>query len=329
MKVFVTGANGFIGSTVLGALVASGRQVVCLLRDTSRTERIDHLPFERVSGDVRDPSAVRAAMARCDSTIHLAAPGGWESDRPSELRDVIEGGARNVLDAAAALDYHRVVLISSIAAVNGSDAPHVFDEQAVFTVRDPSLHYAHAKHRAEQIASDAYKRGVPVIVVNPAEVYGPEDTSLGTARNLIDFATATPVLVCHGGTSVAHVDDVAAGIVAALDRGRPGERYILGGENLTIRQLAELVLELIGRRALVVSVPNGLARVVARVVAALRIPAPFNPHVVPYATRYWFVDSSKAQRELGVRFRSARDTIQSTLEWLSKTGRLGRITTQG
>ena len=328
MKVFVTGGNGFIGSTVLGALVASGRQVVCLLRDTSRTERIDHLPFERVSGDVRDPSAVRAAMARCDCTIHLAAPGGWESDRPSELRDVIEGGARNVLDAAAALDYHRVVLISSIAAVNGSDAPHVFDENAVFAVRDPSLHYAHAKHRAEQIASDAYKRGVPVIVVNPAEVYGPEDTSLGTARNLIDFATATPVLVCHGGTSVVHVDDVAAGIVAALDRGRPGERYILGGENLTIRQLAELVLELVGRRAPVLSVPNGLARLVARVVAALRIPAPFNPHVVPYATRYWFVDSSKAQRELGVRFRSARDTIQSTLEWLSKTGRLGRITIQ-
>jgi dihydroflavonol-4-reductase len=326
MKVLVTGGNGFIGSTVVGALVASGRQVVCLLRDTSRTERIDRFPFERASGDVRDAPAVRAAMSRCDCTIHLAAPGGWESDHPTELRDVIEGGARNVLDAAGALGYHRVVLISSIAAVNGSDAPHVFDENAVFAVRDPSLHYAHAKHRAEQIARDAYKRGVPVIVVNPAEVYGPEDTSLGTARNLIDFAKATPVLVCHGGTSVVHVADVATAIVAALDRGQPGERYILGGENLTIRQLAELVLELVGRRTAIVSVPNGLARLVARVVAALRIPVPFNPHVVPYATRYWFVDSSKARRELGVRFRGARDTIQSTLDWLFETGRLDRVT---
>lgn len=328
MKVFVTGGNGFIGSMVVGALVASGRQVVCLLRDTSRTERIDQLPFERARGDVRDPASLRAGMSQCDCTIHLAAPGGWESDHPSELEHVIVGGARNVLDTAATFDYHRVVMISSSAAINASDAPHVFDERAVFNVRDPSLHYAHAKHHAEEIALEAYARGVPVIIVNPAEVYGPGDTSLGTARNLIDFATARPVLVCNGGTGIVHVADVATGIVAALDRGRPGERYILSGENLSIRQLAELVLDLLGRRAPIMNIPNGLARIVARVVAALRIPAPFNPHVVPYASRYWFVDSSKAQRELGLRFRGARETIQSTLEWLIETGHLKQATSR-
>src|SRR5262249_49391381 len=152
MKVFVTGGNGFIGSMVVGALVASGRQVVCLLRETSRTDRIDHLPFERAIGDVRDPASLRAGMSQCDCTIHLAAPGGWESDHPTELRAVIEGGARNVLEAAATLDYHRVVMISSSAAINASDKPHVFDERAVFNVRDPSLHYAHAKHAAEEVA---------------------------------------------------------------------------------------------------------------------------------------------------------------------------------
>jgi len=324
MKVFVTGGNGFIGSMVVGALVASGRQVVCLLRDTSRTDRIDHLPFERARGDVRDPASLRAGMAQCDCTIHLAAPGGWESDHPTELERVIVGGARNVLDAAATFDYHRVVLISSSAAINASDAPHVFDERAVFNVRDPSLHYAHAKHRAEEIAREAYARGIPVIIVNPAEVYGPGDTGLGTSRNLIDFATAIPVLVCNGGTGIVHVADAATGIVAALDRGRPGERYILSGENLTIHQLAELVLEVVGRRAPIISIPNGVARVVARIVAALRIPAPFNPHVVPYASRYWFVDSSKAQRELGLHFRGARETIESTIEWLIETGHLKR-----
>jgi dihydroflavonol-4-reductase len=268
-------------------------------------------------------------MAGCDCTIHLAAPGGWDNDEPALLRDVIEGGTRNVLDAAAALQDHRVVVVSSTAAINASDTPEIFDERTPFTVRDPSLHYAHAKHRAEGIALAACERGVPVMIVNPAEVYGPGDATLGSARNLIDFVKSTPVLVCHGGTSVVHVNDVATGIVAALDRGRPGERYILGGDNLTVRELAELVLELIGRRAPIVSVPNRVARVMARTVVALHVPVPFNPYVVPYATYYWFVDSSKAQRELAVGFRGARPTIQSALAWLVSAGYLSsRATVQ-
>jgi dihydroflavonol-4-reductase len=263
-------------------------------------------------------------MSACDCTIHLAAPGGWTDDDPALLRDVIEVGTRTVLAVASELSDHRVVMVSSAAAIDASDAPRVFDETAEFTVRDPSLHYAHAKHRAEIAAREAFERGVPVIVVNPAEAYGPGSTSLGTAENLIDFATSAPVLVCHGGTAVVHVDDVATGIVAALVRGRPGERYILAGENLTIRQLAELVLELVGRRVPILMVPNAVARFISRVAVRLHLPVPFNPHVVPYATRYWFVDSAKARRELGVTFRGARETIQPTLDWLRRAGYLSR-----
>jgi dihydroflavonol-4-reductase len=130
------------------------------------------------------------------------------------------------------------------------------------------------------------------------------------------------VRVCAGGTAVVHVDDVALAIVRALDRGRPGERYILGGENLTVRQIAELTLELLGKKRTVVQVPNGILRGVTRVARALRVPLPYNPHVVPYATRYWFMDSSKARRELGVAFRSARETLAPTLEWLKESGRI-------
>jgi dihydroflavonol-4-reductase len=324
MRVFVTGGNGFIGAEVVRGLEQTGRHVVCLLRATSRVDRIDGVSFERALGDVRDVESLRAPMRTCDATIHLAAPGGWDHDDPALLRAVIEDGTRNVLTVASELPRHRVVLVSSTAAIDASDTPTVFDERAEFTVSDPSLHYAHAKHRAEVAARAAYERGVAVIVVNPAEVYGPGDTALGTARNLIDFAMETPVLVCRGGTSVVHVEDVATGIVAALDRGRPGERYILGGENLTIRQLAELVLYVLGRRAPIVTVPNAIARAVSRLAVALHVPLPYNPHVVPYATRYWFVDSTKARRELGVTFRSARETIQSTLDWLERAGHLSR-----
>ena len=323
MRVFITGGNGFIGSAVARVVVAAGHQIVCLLRETSQVDRIDSLPFVRVRGDVRDVESVRAGMAGTDCTIHLAAPGAWEQDDPSVLAAVLEGGTRHVLEAAAGLPGHRVVVISRTAAIAASSSPIVFDEDTPFSVPDPSLHYAFAKRRTEIIAREAHERGVHVVVVNPAEVYGPGDTALITAGNLIDLARSTPVLVCRGGTCVVHVDDVAAGILAALERGRSGERYILGGENLTIHQMAQLVLDLIGRRSPIITLPNGLVRLAARASIALRLSLGFNPHVVPYATWYWFADSAKARRELGVAFRGARETIGATLQWLESTGRIG------
>jgi dihydroflavonol-4-reductase len=318
MRVFVTGGNGFIGSNVVRTLVASGHHVVCLLRPTSRTDRIDGVDFERAPGDVRDLESLRAGMSGCECTIHLAAPSSWGNDEATAVGEVIEGGTRHVLDIAGALRDHRVVFVSSAAAINASETPQLFDERTAYSIEEPSLHYAHAKHRAERVASEAFRRGVPVTVVNPAEVYGPNDTSLLTAGNLIDFAKSTPVLVCHGGTGIVHVEDVAAGIIAALERGRPGERYILSGENVSIRQLAELCLDLLGRHAKIVTIPNRVGRAVSRIGIRLHLPLPFNPYVVPYATRYWFVDNAKARRELGLSFRGARETIHSTLAWLKE-----------
>jgi dihydroflavonol-4-reductase len=322
LKVFITGGNGFIGSVVVRQLISAGHDVRLLLRPTSRVDRIADLRFERAAGDVRDLASVRAGMSGCDCTIHLAAPGGWEAETATTLATVIENGTRNVLTAAEGLPSHRVVHVSSTAAVSASSEPRIFDERTPFNVSDDSLKYAHAKHRAELKALEAFRQGVPVVIVNPAEVYGPNDTALGTAGNLVDFAKSIPVMVCTGGTSVVHVDDVAAGIIAALQRGRPGERYILGGENVTIRQLAELVLELVGRRAPIVTVPNGLLRLVSRAAVRTKIPVPFNPHAAMYATHYWFVNNTKARRELGVTFRPARRTVAATIEWLRSAGHL-------
>ena len=322
MKVFVTGGNGFIGCVVVKRLVESGHTVRCLLRPTSNIERIEGLSFERVTGDVRDAASVAAGMEGCDGTIHLAGVSSWSEINSPALTDVVEGGTKNVLAAAATRPGHRVVFVSSATAVNGSDEPQVFNEESKFTIDDPGLKYANAKLRAEALCREAYSKGVSVVIVNPAEVYGPLDSSFVTAGNLVDFAKANPVLVCKGGTSVAYVEDVAAGIVAALEKGRPGERYILGGENLTIRELADLCLKLVGRRARIVSIPNSLIRALAKIATKLHLPLPFNASVVPYATRYWFVDSSKAQRDLGVTFRGARETLSPTIAWLKEAGHL-------
>jgi dihydroflavonol-4-reductase len=322
MRVFVTGANVFIGSTTVRALVDGGHDVVCLLRDGSRTDRIEKLPFTRAGGDVRDSSSLRKGMTGCDATLHLAAPGGWSDDDPRLLREVIEDGTRNVLSVALTIPNHRVVYVSSSAAIAASDEPRIFDESAEFNVTSPQLLYAHAKHRAEGLVRDAVARGLDAVIVNPGEVYGPGDTQLGTAGNLIDFAKSWPVLVCRGGTAIVHVADVAAGILAALAHGKSGERYILSADNLSIVDLARMVVAKLGRRVPVIMIPTRLARLSARIAARFHIPFPYNPHVVAYATRYWFVDNRKARAELGVEFRSARKTIDETLDWLAVSGHI-------
>jgi dihydroflavonol-4-reductase len=261
-----------------------------------------------------------------DAVIHLASLSNWNDIDSPLMDEVVEGGTRNILAAAAAHKdgpKPRVVFVSSILAVNGSYAPQTFDETATWSMPDAKLSYSRSKRAAEAMCLEAmHKDGVPVVIVNPGEVYGPNDTALITACNLIDFAKSKPVLVCNGGTSVVYVDDVALAIVRAMEKGKAGERYILGGENLTVRQLAELSLELLGQKKSIVQVPNGVIKALTAVATTLHIPLPFNPHVIPYATRFWFMDSSKAQRELGVSFRPARATLEPTLKWLKDSGRI-------
>jgi len=322
MKVLVTGGNGFIGSVVARMLISEGHDVRCLLRPTSQTDRIEGLDYERAVGDVRDAKSVGEALEGCDAVIHMASLSAWDQIDSPLMDDVVVGGTQHVLDAARARPGTRVVFVSTILAVNGSSKPCEFDESAVWTLSDRTLSYSRAKRKAEAMCRDAVTDGVPVVIVNPGEVYGPNDTALITACNLIDFAKSKPVLVCNGGTSVVFVDDVALAIVRALERGRSGERYILGGDNLTVKQLAELCLELLGQRKRVVKVPNRLIKAITALATRFHIPLPYNSHVIPYATKFWFVTSQKAQRELGVSFRNARDTLAPTLDWLKQTGRI-------
>jgi dihydroflavonol-4-reductase len=318
-RVLVTGANGFIGSVVVRALLDEGYRVRCLVRATSRTARIDGLPVERVLGDVCDADSVQAAMRDCGSVVHLAGISRWTEIHSPRMERVVVGGTANVLEAARATGGPRTVFVSSAVAVNGSARPVVHTETSASSLPLDRYVYARAKRQAEARCRAAAADGVPVVIVNPGEVYGPDDTELVTAANLVDFAKSRVVLVCNGGTSIAHVGDVAAGIVAALEKGRPGERYILGGDNLTIRQLAELTLSILDQDKPIWTVPNSVLRLLAAA-GRFGMPLPFSPEVVPYATLHWFMDSRKAREELGVSFRSARDTLAPTLEWLRAVG---------
>jgi dihydroflavonol-4-reductase len=321
-RVLLTGGHGFIGSVVTRLLAERGCSVRCLVRPTSKVDRLDGFAFEAAPGDIRDVESLRRAAEGCDAAVHMAGLSSWKLIDSPAMEEVTEGGTRNLLAAAHGAGLEKVVFVSSATAVNAADDPRVFDESSPFELGATRLSYAIHKNAAESICRDFVATGLPVVIVNPAEVYGPGDTDLITAGNLVDFAKSSPVLVCSGGTSVVSVDDVALGVVKALERGRSGERYILAGDNLTIKDLASLTLELLRQKKKIVTLPNGLLRGLAAGARALRMPMPFNPHVIPYATRYWYMDSSKASRELGLSFRHAREVLTPTLAWLQETRRI-------
>ncbi len=321
MKVFVTGGNGFIGSRVVRRLHEDGHTVRCLVRATSKTHRIDSVPFEPHIGDVRDVDSLVSGMEGCDGVIHLASISSWEQIRSPIMRTVVIDGTRHVLEAAQRSGGLRTVFVSSCAAINGTRQPEVMTESTPFTLDPKTYIYAGAKHEAEGICAEFARDGLPVITVNPCEVYGPEDEDLITASYLLDALKDWPVLSLHGGTAVAHVDDIAAGIIAALQRGRAGERYILGGENLHVREVMEKTLRAGGQEGKrIVQLPNSVVKGVVRGLAALRLPTPVIPDLVDYGSLFWFVDCTKARDELGYTFRSADETIQDVVDWLIAEG---------
>jgi len=322
MKVFVTGGNGFIGSRVVRRLCEAGHEVTCLLRSTSKTERIDDLEFARHIGDVRDSDSLRAGVQGKDACIHLASVSAWGDMRSDALEAIVVDGTRHLLDACKEVADLRLVYISSAIAINGSASPRVFDEESPFELADASMPYAHAKHVAEQLVLEHVAKGLDAVIVNPAEVYGPDDTSMVTAGNLVDALKSWPALACHGGTAVTHVDDVAAGIVAALESGRAGERYILGGDNLSVKELLELTLRIAGQKKPVVTLPNRPLKWAVNTLTRFGLPSPVAPEVLDYATFYFFVDSAKAMRELGYNPRPAREVLAPVVGWLKAAGHI-------
>lgn len=325
MRIFVTGGNGFIGSRVVRQLCAAGHEVRLLLRPTSKTARIDGLPWARVPGDLGDAAALRAGMEGADGVIHLASLSSWEQIRSPAMRGVVVDGTAAVLAAAKAAGGPRVVFVSSVTAVNGTRRPELMTEDTAFRLPPEPFVYATAKHAAEGLCRAAAAEGLPVVIVNPCEVYGPEDDDFITASYLRDALRDWPAIATAGGTAVAHVDDVAAGICAALVRGRAGERYILGGENRSVRQIVELALECGGQAGkLVVQPPGELLLGAVRLLHRLRLPSPAHPDLLAHALLYWYVDSSKAERELGYTYRSARETVQAVVDWLVAAGHVRR-----
>jgi dihydroflavonol-4-reductase len=323
-KVLVTGATGFIGSRIARQLCEAGEQVKILARPSASLGALGKLPVEVAIGDIMLGDSVYRALAGCDRLFHVAAVYKmWDADPERVLRPSIEG-TREVLGAVrrrgSAIE--KVVVTSSVAAIGVTHGPEEMDESTEWTLDDAEL-YIVAKRRAEEVALSMADE-LPIVVVNPCSVFGPGDGKPTPSGQLIlrflNWKAPFPFPGSPGGLSVVDVDDVARGHLLAMQKGRVGERYILGGEGLTLTGILETLAQIAGLRGPGRPPPKALALLTGRLLETWARIAGGEPEVTYKMIRdgfdgFFWVSSKKAETELGYTHRSARKTLARAVRW--------------
>jgi len=295
----VTGATGFIGSALCRALVGRGHHVRAFHRKTSSLTALQNISVELVVGDILEKETLLPAMEGVDLVFHTAAQSDYWRHPDLVLRTAVEG-TRNVMQAAFEAGIKRVVHTSSLAALGVPEAGELLTEDHRFNLPPERFLYGHAKHQAELEAIQVAARGLEVVIVNPTAVLGPGDINQIGGSYLTEAAKGWGFFWADGGLNVVHIDDVVEGHIAAADKGRSRERYILGGENLTHRHIFITVTEIVGKRPPWLKIPGWMIEPTAKLVEWLSplIRFPLNSDQLRMGPYYMYCDTSKSRREL-------------------------------
>ena len=326
MKAFVTGATGFVGSHVARALAEQGAELRLLVRSTSRTDNIADLRAEVAPGDLRDPASLKNAMTGCDFVFHVAADYRlWVRDPEEMYRSNVEG-TRAIIRAAQESGVHRVIYCSSVATMGFSSDGTVSDENSPVSLDDMVGHYKRSKFLAEQVALEAGRGGANVVVVNPTTPVGEGDIKpTPTGRIIVDFLNKKFPAYVDTGLNLADVREVARGHLLAMERAVPGERYILGGEDLTLKQILDKLAALTGLPSPTAQVPHAVAMGFAVLdqffTGTLRGKEPrATVDAVRMGRKKMFASSAKAERELGYRIVPVEDGLRRAINWFQSHG---------
>jgi dihydroflavonol-4-reductase len=325
MRALVTGATGFVGSAVARALLREGWQVRVLVRDSSDRRNLDGLETEVVSGDLNDHGSLERAAKGCEALFHVAADYRLGARRPQELYRTNVEGTRNVLSAAQLAGVARIVYTSSVATIGIPADGSAGTEDSPVALADMIGHYKRSKFLAEQVAREAARAGAPVVIVNPSTPVGPGDVKpTPTGRMVQDAAAGRMPAYVDTGLNIVHVDDVAAGHLLALSRGRSGEHYILGGENMSLRAILTEITGLAGRSPPRIRLPTAALLPIAYVADALgRLSGRtmrLTVEGVRLARKRMYFSSDKAARELGYRWRAPSEAFRDAVQWLREQG---------
>lgn len=326
MNVFLTGATGFVGSHVARAFAAQGAYLRVLVRPTSRMENLEGLAADSVVGDLRQPESFRSALADCDALVHVAADYRlWVRD-PLAMYAANVDGTRSLLTLARELGVAKVVYTSSVATMGFREDATIVDEDTPVSLGDMIGHYKRSKYLAEQEAIMAARNGQHVMVLNPTTPVGPNDIKpTPTGQIIVDFLNRKFPAYVDTGLNLVDVSEVARMHVVALDRGRPGERYILGGENLSLKQILDKMSAITGLPSPTLQVPHSVAMAFAffdeTITGRLRGKEPrATVEAVRMGKKKMFASSAKAERELGFRIVPVYSALRAAIDWFRAHG---------
>ncbi|MGH8140309.1 MAG: hopanoid-associated sugar epimerase [Steroidobacteraceae bacterium] len=327
MRALVTGATGFVGSAVARALLQAGWQVRTLVREHSDRRNLQHLAVEIATGDLADSASLSRALVDCEALFHAAADYRLGALEPRQLYLTNVEGTRNILDAARTAGVARIVYTSSVATIGIPADGTPGDEETPVGLADMVGHYKRSKYLAEQVVREAAQAGTAVVIVNPSTPVGPGDFKpTPTGRMVLDAAAGRMPAYVDTGLNIVHVDDVAAGHLLAYQCGRAGERYILGGEDMALREILAQIARLAGRKAPRIRLPRAAllpvayaAELIARATGGT---TRMTVEGLRMARKRMFFSSAKAARELGYRWRPPARAFEDAVLWLREQGLL-------
>jgi len=326
VKTLVTGGTGFVGSHLVRALLDRGEQVQCLVRSTSRRDNLEDLPVEFVTGDLRDIDSLKLATKDCRVVYHCAADYRLWCKDPNEMYQSNVEGSNNVMQAAFDEGVERVVYTSTVGCLGLNDNGAPANEDTPVTIDDMTGHYKRSKFLAEEKVREWAARGLPVVIVNPSTPVGELDIKpTPTGKIIVDFLRGKMFGYVETGMNLIDVRDCAQGHLLAAQKGRAGERYILGGRDLTLKELFDSLARVTGTASPKLKVPHWVAETYARLENAWSIRIARRDPDVPLESvklarhKMWF-DSSKAVRELGLTQNPIDAALERAVKWFREHG---------
>ncbi len=330
MTALVTGATGFVGSAVVRRLLKRGEPVRVLVRPESDRANISNLPLEIAIGDLREPTTLAAAVEGCEAVYHVAADYRLWAPNPDDLYDSNVTGTQNLVGAAVAADVKRIVYTSSVAVLGRTTDGSPADEETPVTLDDMIGHYKRSKFLAEKAVHDLIANvDAPIVIVNPSTPIGPRDVKpTPTGRMIVEAATGRMPAYVDTGLNLVHVDDVAEGHLLAHDKGEVGERYVLGGEDMTLEEILKAIAEIVGRPPPRVQLPHNLILPIAVIAEAwaklFKTGEPFvTVDGIRMAKKKMFFNSAKASARIGYTARPAREALADAISWFEANGYFG------
>ena len=321
MTTLVTGANGFVGSALVRLLLQQGHEVKALVRPGSDRRNLAQLDIALVEGDLTDPASLRRAVGGCDYLFHVAADYRLWIPDPDRMYRTNVGGTRDLFLQAADAGVSRMVYTSSVATLGIKRDRSPADETTPVTLADMVGHYKRSKFLAEQAVRELIEeQGLPVVIVNPSTPVGPRDIKpTPTGRIIVDTLRRKMPAYVDTGLNVAHVDDVAQGHLLAFDRGEPGKRYILGGENLSLKIILGIICNHAGLKPPRLRLPHNFVYPFAWVAqnwARVSGTEPFaTVDSVRMSKKLMYFSSTRAEQDLGYTPRPARRAIEDAVDW--------------